>query len=117
MTRLEKTLYTFSEFMSIFNLKSIATSNIKLNLALNNLGLDTKRYMRDDAYATNSANVNLHPKRGTDWVCFLDKFYFDSYACAQHKKLPNYTEGKHGKCISSEYQMQKMINFCGSLCL
>ena len=42
--------------------------------------------MRDDNFQTNSAIVNLYPSEGTQWVGYVDKYYFDSYGCAPPKK-------------------------------
>ena len=38
--------------------------------------------MRDDIFTTDIGIVNLHPFKGTHWVCYIDKYYFDSYGCA-----------------------------------
>ena len=34
--------------------------------------------MRDDNFNTDIGIVNLHPYKGTHWVCNINKFYFDS---------------------------------------
>ena len=61
--------------------------------------------------------MNLHPSKGTHWVCFNNDCSSDSYGCAPHKKLRKILKNKHGKCIYSEYQIQKSDYFFGSYVL
>ena len=37
--------------------------------------------MRYDKFTTTSGIVNLHPTKGTQWVMFVNEFYFDSFGC------------------------------------
>ena len=69
--------------------------------------------MRDDKFTTPSGIVNLHPTKGTHWVMFSDKFYFDSYDCP----LPvnKMKQVKNG--LYSEYQVQKKDSYCAAYCL
>ena len=38
--------------------------------------------MRDDDFNTDIGIVNLHPIKGTHWVCYINEYYFDSYGCS-----------------------------------
>ena len=60
--------------------------------------------------------IYIHYK-GTHWVCYIDKFYFDSYGCAPPENIKNYIKSKHKSCIYSEYQIQKYDSLCASYCL
>ena len=68
--------------------------------------------MRDDKFTTTSGIVNLHPTKGTHWVMFSDKFYFDSYGCPPTNILNHINNG-----IYSEYQVQKNDSYCAAYCL
>ena len=72
---------SFKEFIKKYTLRNAPTSNIKLNNILKQLNLDCKIYMRDTPIKSNCGIINLHPFRGTHWVCFFNNFYFDSYGC------------------------------------
>ena len=120
--------------MDTFNLKNKATSNIKFEQIANSLGLDGTLCMRDgdflnhagseghlrlrnvrlakDEFSSNSAIVSLHAKRGTHWVCFVEKYYFESYGCAPPKHILKNIKVRHGKSISVEYQFQENNKFC-----
>ena len=71
---------TFNDFIKKYNLKNKATSNMKLYEVLKKMGLDSELgiYLRDGDLSTNYGVVNLHPSRGTHWICFLNENYFDS---------------------------------------
>ena len=73
-------------------MKNRATSNIKIYEVLKKMGLDSKVgfYLRDGDFSTNYGVVNLHPSRGTHWVCYIKDCYFDSYGFSSPKKLPKY---------------------------
>ena len=75
-------MITFNDFNKKFNLRNKATSNIKIQdvlncIRLNNVGI----YLRDGPFESNIGIVNLHPSKGTHWVCYIDENYFDSYGC------------------------------------
>ena len=64
----------FNDFLSKYNLENKATINIKIQevlkkLNLSNIGI----YMRDDNFNTDIGIINLHPYKGTHWVCNIDK--------------------------------------------
>ena len=109
-------MYTFLESKLIFNLKNKVTSNIKLQEVLNNLRLHLKLYTTESIFSKKSSIVNIQPKRGTHWVDFVHKYFFVSYYCA-HLKFLGYSKSKNGKCIYSEYQIQKELPFVDVLVL
>ena len=104
---------SFKEFVDKYKLKDQATSNIKIKEVLDELKTPAGIYMRDDQFTTNSGIVNLHPTKGTHWVLFLDKFYFDSYGCPPPVNVIN----QIGKGTYSEYKIQKDDSYCASYCL
>ena len=60
----------FNEFLKKFNLKNKATSNIKIQKILTSIGLDNVNiYLRDGPFSSVIGIVNLHPSKGTHWVC------------------------------------------------
>ena len=109
---------TFNDFVLKHNLKNKATSNIKIQQILSCLGLsDVGIYLRDGPFSTDAGIVNLHPSKGTHWVCYLNENYFDSYGCVCPKKLSKFIIKRNGYCLYSEYQVQKNDSFCASYSL
>ena len=51
--------------------------------------------------------VNLHPSKGTHWVCYINENDFDSYGCVCPKKPSKFIIKRNGYCLYSEYQIQK----------
>ena len=81
-------MMTFNDFNKKYNLKNKATSNIKIQQVLSSLSLnDVGTYLRDEPFKTDIGIVNLHPSKGTHWVCYIHENYFDSYVCALRIKL------------------------------
>ena len=100
------------------NLKNKATSNIKIQKVLTSIGLDNVGiYLRDGPFKSNIGVVNLHPSKGTHWVCYINENYFDSYGNICPKKLSKFIIKQNGFCLYSEYQIQKNDSFCASYCL
>ena len=116
LEKLNVELYTFSEYKKTSNLKNKVTSNIKLREVLNNIRLHLKLYTTEIIFATKTSIVNIQPKRGTHWVDFVHKYFFVSYFCA-HPSILGYSKRKNGKCIYSEYQIQKELPFVDVLVL
>ena len=111
---------SFKEFVEKYGFKGEATSNVKNKEILDTLSAfgilklnSTGRYMRDDKFTTTSGLVNLHPTKGTHWVIFSDKFYFDSYGCPPPTNILNHINNG----IHSEYQIQKNDSYCAAYCL
>ena len=80
---------------------------------MNDVGI----YLRDGRFKSNIGIVNLHPSKGTHWVCYIDEIYFDSYGCVCPKKLSKFIRKRNGYCLYSEYQIQKRDSYCASYCL
>ena len=111
-------ILTFNEFIKKYNLKNKATSNIKIQKVLTSIGLDNINiYLRDGPFSSDIGIVNLHPSKGSHWVCYINENYFDSYGCVCPKKLSKFIIKRNGYCLYSEYQIQKEDSFCGSYCL
>ena len=111
-------MMTFNDFIKKHNLKNKATSNIKIQQVLSFLSLnDIGIYLRDGSFESDIGIVNLHPSKGTNWVCYINENYFDSYGVVCPKKLSKFIIKRNGYCLYSEYQIQKSDNFCASYCL
>ena len=111
-------MMSFNDFVKKFDLKNKATSNIKIQQVLSSLSLnDVGIYSRDGPFSSDFGIVNLHPSKGTHWVCYINENYFDSYGCVPPKKLSKFIIKRNGYCLYSEYQIQKNDSFCASYCL
>ena len=54
----------------MYKLKNRATSNIKSQQVLSSIGLDNfDIYLKDGPFSSDIGIVNLHPSKGTHWVC------------------------------------------------
>ena len=105
-------MMTFNDFIKKFNLRNKATSSTKTQQILSSIELDNVGiYLRDGPISNYIGTVNLHPSKGTHWVCYMNKNYFDSYGCVCPKKLSKFIIKRCGYCLFSEYQIQKMIVF------
>ena len=111
-------MMTFNGFIKKHNLKNKATSNIKIQQVLSSLSLnDIGIYLRDGPFEFDIGIVNLHPSKGTHWVCYINENYFDSYGVVCPKKLSKFIIKRNGFCLYSEYQIQKNDSYCASYCL
>ena len=82
---------TFNEFIKKHNLKNKATSNIKIQQVLSSLSLnDVGIYLRDGPFKSDIGVVNLHPSKGSHWICYINENYFDSYGIVCPKKLSKF---------------------------
>ena len=113
---------TFNDFVRKNNLKNKATSNIKIQQVLSSLSLnDVWIYLRDEPFESDIGIVNLHPSKGTHWVCYINENYFDSYGCSPPKKLSKFVIKRNSYCLYSEYKIQgltsKRDSYCASNCL
>ena len=109
---------TFNDFIKKYNLGNKATSNIKIQQVLSSLSLnDVGVYLRDGPFSTDVGILNLHPSKGTHWVCYINENYFDSYGCVCPKKLSKFIIKRNGYCFYSECQVQKNDSYCASFCL
>ena len=104
---------TFNDFVQKFKLKNKATSSIKIQQVLGSIGLDNVGiYLRDGPLSSDIGIVNLHPSKGTHWVCYINEIYFDSHGCVPPKKLSKFIIKRNGFCLYSEYKIQQNISFC-----
>ena len=111
-------MMTFNYFIKKYKLKNKATSNIKIQQVLSSLSLnDVGIYLRDGSFKSDYGIVNLHPLKGTHWVCYINEKYFDSYGCVSPKKLSKFIIKQNGYFLYSEYQIQKNDSYCASYCL
>ena len=101
-----------------YKLKNKATSNLKIPQVLSSLSLnDVGFYLLDGPFESDIGFVNLHPSKGTHWVCYINENYFDSYGIVCPKQLSKYIIKRKCYCLYSEYQIQKNDSFCASYCL
>ena len=108
----------FNDFIKKYKLKNKATSNIKIQQVLNSIGLNNIGiYLRDGPFESDIGIVNLHPSKGTHWVCYINENYFDSYGVVCPKKLSKFIIKQNGYCLYSECQIQKNDSYCSSYCL
>ena len=111
-------MLSFNDFVKKFDLKYKATSNIKIQNVLTSIGLDNVNiYLRDGPFSSDIRIVNLHPSKGSHWVCYINESYFDSYGVICPKKLSKFIIKRNGYCLYSEYQIQKNDSYCASYCL
>ena len=108
----------FNDFIKKYKLKNKATSNIKIHQVFSSLSPnDVGIYLKEGPFESDIGIVNLHPSRGTHWVCYINENSFDSYGCTPPKKLSKFILKRNGYCLYSEYQIQKNDSFCASYCL
>ena len=71
---------TFNDFVQKYNLKNNATSNTKKYEVLKKIGLYSKVgiCLRDGPFSKCFGIVNLHPSKGTHWICYINENFFDS---------------------------------------
>ena len=109
---------TFNDFIRKHELKNKTTSNIKIQKVLSSIGLDNVNiYLRDGPFSSDIGIVNLHPSKGTHWVCYINENYFDSYGVVCPKKLSRFIIKRNGFFLFSENQIQKNDSFCANYCL
>ena len=109
---------TFNDFIKKYNLKNKATSNMKIQQVLSSLFMNgVGIYLRDGPFKSDIGIVNLHPTKGTHWVCYINENYFDSYGVVCPKKLTKFIIKRNGYCLYSDYQIQKNDSFCAIYCL
>ena len=111
-------IVTFIEFIKKHNLKNKATSNMKIQQVLSSLSMNgVGIYLRDGPFKSDIRSVNLHPSKGTHWVCYINENFFDSYGIVCPKKLAKSIIKRNGYCLYSEYRIQKIDCSCASYCL
>ena len=73
------------------------------SMRIKNVGI----YVRDGPFSTDMGIVNLHPSKGSHWVCYINENYFDSYGCVCPKKSSEFIIKRIGYCLYSEIQYIK----------
>ena len=105
-------MMSFNDFLKKYILKNKATSNIRIQKVLTSIGLkNVNIYLRDGQFSSDIGIVNLHPSKGSHWVCYINENYFDSYGCSPPKKLSKFIIKQNGFCLYTEYQIQKNDSF------
>ena len=79
---------------------------------MNDVGI----YLRDGPFKSDIGIVNLHPSKGTQWVCYINENFFDSYGCSPPKKLSKFNIKRNRRCLYSEYKIQGLTNKRDSYC-
>ena len=103
---------TFNDFIENYNSKNKAFSNIKIQQIFSSLGLSVVGiYLRDGLFQSDIGKVNIHPSKGTHWVCYINEKFFNSCGCSPPKKLSKFIIKRNGYFLYSEYQNKKMIVF------
>ena len=91
---------TFNDFVEKYKLKDKATSKIKLYQVLDSIGLNNVEiFLRDGSFSSDIGIVNLHPSKGTHWVCYINENYFDSYGVVCPIKLSKFIIKRNGYCL------------------
>ena len=103
---------SFNELIKKFNLKKKATSNINFYQVLdfigsNNVGI----YLRDGPFANYNGIGNLHPSKGTHWVCYINENYIVSCGYSPPKKRYKFIMKRNGYCFILNISFRKVIVF------
>ena len=98
-------------------MKKKATSTIKIYQILSSLSLnDIGIYLRDGPFSSDIGVVELHPSKGTHWVCYINESFFDSYGCTPPQRLSKFIIKRYGPCLHSEYKIHSLTNKKDSSC-
>ena len=73
-----------------------------------------KIYLRDAPFSSDVGVVNSHPTKGTHWVAYLNKNYFDSCGCSLPNKLSKFIITPNGYGLYSENKIQGLTSKRGS---
>ena len=83
--------------------------------------IDVGINLRDGSFSSDIGIVNLHPSKGSHWVCYNNEKYFDTYECSPPQKLSKFILKRNKHCLYSEYKIQGLPNkrdsYCASYCL
>ena len=101
----------FNNFVHEENLKNKATSNRRRQQVLSSFSLNKLRiFLRVGPFPSDVVIVNLHLSKGTHWVCYINKNYFDSYGCAPPKELSKFIIKRNEHCLCSEYKIKGLTS-------
>ena len=56
-------------------------------------------YLRDGPFESYIGIVKLHRTKGTHWIVYINKNFFDSYGCAPPRKLSKFFIKRNGYCL------------------
>ena len=69
----------FNDFVHEYKLEKKATSIIKFHKVVASIGLDkVDIYLKDGLFLGDLGIVNLPSSKGTHWVAYMNKNYFDT---------------------------------------
>ena len=67
----------FNDFVQKHSLKIQAKLNIKIQQVISSLFLkDVRLCLRDGPFSSDIGIENLHPSKGTHWVCYINENYW-----------------------------------------
>ena len=89
-------------------------TDIKIQRLINNLRQDTGIYMKSQKFQTFSGVVILHPKKGTDWIGDVEKFFSLPNDCAVPKLFLNILKTSVENVFIQNLNFIKDYSFCGS---
>ena len=90
---------TFNDFVHKYKIKNKATSNVEIIHVLSSLSSnDIAISLRNGPFESHIGIVNLHPTKGTHWVCYINENYFDSFSRVCPKKLSRFSIKRNGYC-------------------
>ena len=78
---------SFNDFFHKYRLKksnNITYKNLSTPFILSLC--DVSSYFKDGPFESDTGTVNIHPRKGTHWVAYINENYFDSYGCSTPQK-------------------------------
>ena len=67
-------MMSFKDFNIRYRFKNKATSNLKIYQVLSSIALkNIVIYLRDGPFSSDIGKVNLHPRKGTHWVVYINE--------------------------------------------
>ena len=108
---------SLNHFIGEYGLGNKATSNIIKNILSSLSVYDVGISSRDGPFSSDVGRVKLHTTKGTHWVAFKNRNYFDSYGCSPPQKLSEFLIKQNGYCLYSEYNIQELHYYCAAYCL
>ena len=79
---------TFNNFFHKHNLKSIATSIIKIQQVFSSIGVNNVDiFLQDGPFTRDIGTFTLRSSKGAHWVVYTNENNFDRYGCSPSQKL------------------------------
>ena len=114
---------TFNDFVQKYDLKNKAKSKIKIYQILCSVGLNkVGLILRDAMFEFNKRVVKLQPKKGTQWVLYINKIILIHMVVLflENRKLSKFIIKRNGCCLYCEYKIQglthKRDSYCAAYC-